>query len=103
MQEVALQLEFLIVVDAVEDVRCDLEKLLNESLVGEFAGVVVDLLDHFVVALECLALELLVGVDLIAFCLEDPAERLGIHVVDVALAEFEGIAVVLEDFVVVDL
>lgn len=68
MQQVALQLEFLIVVDAVEDVGRDLQKLLDEGLVGEFAGVAVDLLQHLVVALECLPLELLVSVDLVALC-----------------------------------
>lgn len=101
MQKVALQLEFLIVMNAVKDIGCYLKKLLNEGLIRKFTRVVIDFLDHLVVALEGLTLELLVSVDLVTLGLKNPAESFRIHVVDVALAEFEGIAVVLEHFVVV--
>ena len=101
MQEIALQLEFLVVMDAVEDIGRDLKQLLNEGFVGELVGVAVDLLEHLVVALERLALELLVCVDLVTLGLKDPAQRLRVHVIDVALAELERIAVVLEHLVIV--
>lgn len=103
MEQIALELEFLVIVDAVEDVGGDFEQLLDELFIGEVRGAGVDSSQHVGIATECLILELLVGVDLVALGFKDPAQGLGVHVVDVAFVELERIAVVLEYLVIVDL
>ena len=102
VQQVALELELLVVVHAVEDVGCDLEQELNQDFVGEVFGVSVEVLQELRVALEGLLLELRVCVDFIAFGLQDPAQGLGVHVVDILLVQLERIHRVLEHLVVVD-
>lgn len=83
MQEIAFELEFLIVVDTVEDVRSHLEQIFDELLISEIGGTVVDGTQYLCVSLECFILELFVGIDLIALGLEDPAKSLRVHIIDV--------------------
>lgn len=61
----------------------------------------VDALQHLRIPLIGFLLELNVGVDLVAFGLENPAEGFGIHVVDIIFVEFERVGLVLEDLIIV--
>jgi hypothetical protein len=101
VQEVAFEFELLVVVYAVQDVCGYFQQFLDQFLIGHVCGFGVDAFEHFGVAFEGFFLKFFVGVDLIAFGFEYPAECFGVHVVDVSLVEFEGVAVVVEHFVVV--
>lgn len=103
MQKIAFQLEFLVVMNAVENVSGDFKEMLDELLISEIRGAGVNGPQHLSVALECFVLKLFIGVYLIALGLQDPAESLRVHVVYIAFVQLEGIAVVFKDFVVVNL
>jgi hypothetical protein len=83
MQEVAFELEFLIVMDAVEDVCCHLQQIFNQLLICEIRGAVVDGTQYLRVSLECFILELFVSIDFVTLGLEDPTKSLRVHIVDV--------------------
>jgi hypothetical protein len=61
----------------------------------------VDCSKHIRIPFVSLVLELLICIDFVAFCLENPAEGFWVHVVDVVFIELEGIAVVFKHLIIV--
>ena len=76
---------------AVEDVGCNLEQFLDELMVGHVTRKLIDVIEHLCVPLEGLLLKFFICVDLVTFCFQDPAQCFWVHIVNIALAEFEGI------------
>jgi len=85
VKKVAFELELLVVMDTVENICCNLEQFLDEYHIRHVLRSVVDSVKHFGIAFECFFLKLLIRVDLIAFCLENPAESFRVHVIDIVL------------------
>lgn len=85
----------------IEYIGCNLKQLLDEEIVRYILRVFIDCVQHFRILLESLSVEFLVCVDFVAFCLKDPTQGLGVHVVYIAFMKLKRIVVVLEYFIVV--
>ena len=65
----------------VQDVGRHLQYVVDDLSLGEEVGVVVDGLQQLRVGVEGLLLELVVGVDFVAFALQQPCHGLGVDIV----------------------
>lgn len=67
MKKIALQFEFLIVMDHVEYVCRDFQQLFDKHFIRQILRVFIDGIQHFSIFFKSLLMEFFVSVDLVAF------------------------------------